>query len=293
MPNQRVICSIFFDDLKTTENYGPSPDGPFCTTYFMPGIERGAQGHRYQYERKDGQWQWTAYPLSRKGFNLLVVSDMFEREYRGQSKYGVNPVYADTSGIKGVPPNGGIAWSLVNQWVTNRTASSIAPIGVFICAGDEPTEAELRKAEADQTRMCQFVIADADDKWIRGQRALVTDFPPKAAKWLGDTAHPWVEAQRPVHAIQCPMCRKSIDSECVVCPHCNHVVDFSRFAQYQESKDRAEAQLAKIRARLGAEAGLAATPLTNEQVAESLGVKVSPPPNLNIPKPAAMVAGKR
>jgi hypothetical protein len=287
MPNQSVICSIFFDDLKTVLTHGPTPEGPFCTTYFLPGIERGAQGSRYQYEKKDGTWQWTGYPLSRKGFNLLVIPDMFEREYRGSGKYGVNPVYADTSGFKNVPPNGGIAWSLVNQWATNRMSSGIARIGVFICAGDEPTETELKDATDSQIALCQFIVADADDKWARNQRALVTEFPPKAAKWLGDTGHPWYAGQRPVLTIQCPMCRVSIDSECVVCPHCTNVVDFTRFAQYQENSERAKTQLEKIRSKLSEEDRAALAPST-EELADSLGVKVPTPLIPGAPKTSAM-----
>ncbi len=288
MPKQRVICSIFFDDLRSVSTHGPAPDGPFCTTFLLPAIERGAQGARHQYEQKDGRWQWVAYPLSRKGFNLLVVSDMFEREYRGSGKYGVNPVYADTGGIKGVPPDGGIAQSLVNQWAGNRMGSEIARIGAFICAGDEPTDAELKAAEESQTRLCQFIVTEADDKWARGQRALITDFPPKAATWLGDTGHPWMGARKPVHAVNCPMCRESIDSECVVCPHCQNVVDFTRFQQYEENKARAQSILEKIRANLSEEAKIAATPLSNEELADSLGVKIPPPLIPSGGRPSAM-----
>ena len=263
MSKKRTICSIYFDRLEATRNYSFSPDGPFHTKFSIDGCKRG--------EHK-----------------TLEIVDMFEREYRGSGMYGTSPVYADTSGIKGVPPNGGIAHDLLQDWSENRLGGSVAKIGVFICAGDKPTKAELDAAEASQTRFCDYIITKADDDWVSGRKHLVGEFQRKCAEWLGDTNHPWFVGNKGQMMATCPFCGMQKVGDVPVCQNCKHVTDPEKYALLMEIQEKVKAKLAEFKATLTEEQLKSpdVADLKHSDLAEAVGLKTVPqfvPPPFNPP----------
>jgi len=120
-------------------------------------------------------------------------------------------------------------------WPARRIAEDVVGVhsyenyekwGVFVCAGDRPTEEELSRARAKLTKTYQDLVFEADQLHARpnGFRD-ITDVHRRAAKYLGQE-RPW--AYTPQQLVPCPGCGERLVPTVAVCKHCGAVLDRKR-----------------------------------------------------------------
>ena len=114
--------------------------------------------------------------------------------------------------------------------------------GVFVAAGDAPTEAELADARRRLHEFQQRLVAAADLEWERSKNPMfITDLERRAARQLG-LEKPWLYDARPL--AECPVCAERIKHGVAVCRSCGAILDREKAAQYglvaKETKNATE-----------------------------------------------------
>jgi hypothetical protein len=113
-----------------------------------------------------------------------------------------------------------------------HTASeSLEKWGVFIAAGTEPTEEELKAARMRLNRTWDALIMEADSYWNQGpgEYKNVTDMHRMAAKARGQMNKPW--ARGVVEMMKCHICASQVDPAAAICPHCKTVINEAKVIQ--------------------------------------------------------------
>lgn len=125
--------------------------------------------------------------------------------------------------------------------------------GVFVAAGDAPTEAETAEARRKLEEFQQRLVAAADLEWERSHNPMfITDLDRRAARALG-LEKPWLYDPRPM--AECPACAEKIKPGVAVCRACGAILDRAKAAQFglapagSSQKSDVEAAGAKERAR--------------------------------------------
>ena len=86
--------------------------------------------------------------------------------------------------------------------------------GVFVAAGEAPTEAELAEAHHKLEEFQRRLVAAADLEWERTKNPMfITDLERRAARQLG-LEKPWLYDPKPL--ADCPVCAEKIDRKSVV-----------------------------------------------------------------------------
>lgn len=100
--------------------------------------------------------------------------------------------------------------------------------GVFVAAGDEPTDQELRKANSKFDKACDALIREADSYWNQGPANYVniTDMHRLAAKRRKQKDKPWARGIEVM--ANCTMCGEGISPNAAICAHCKNVIDEKR-----------------------------------------------------------------
>lgn len=100
--------------------------------------------------------------------------------------------------------------------------------GIFIAAGDEPTEAEVKEANKKLNRTWDELIMEADSYWNQGPSEYrnVTELHRLAAKKRNQLNKPW--ARGVLELNKCGICGSPIDPSAAICPHCRTVIDAER-----------------------------------------------------------------
>ncbi|HEY2460438.1 MAG TPA: hypothetical protein VGI16_06510 [Candidatus Acidoferrum sp.] len=102
--------------------------------------------------------------------------------------------------------------------------------GVFVAAGDEPTDAELVDAARRLEEFQRKLVAAADLEWERTKNPMfITDLERRAAKHLG-LEKPWLYDPKPM--ADCPVCAEKIKHGVAVCRSCGAILDREKAAQY-------------------------------------------------------------
>ena len=102
--------------------------------------------------------------------------------------------------------------------------------GVFVAAGDAPTESELADARRRLEEFQRRLVAAADLEWERTKNPMfITDLERRAARQLG-LEKPWLYDTRPL--AECPACAEKIKPGVAVCRSCNAILDPEKAAQY-------------------------------------------------------------
>jgi hypothetical protein len=102
--------------------------------------------------------------------------------------------------------------------------------GVFVAAGEMPTEAELAEARQRLTEFQRRLVTAADLEWERTKNPMfITDLERRAARQLG-LEKPWLYDARPL--ADCPVCAEKIKPHVAVCKSCGAILDREKAAQF-------------------------------------------------------------
>jgi hypothetical protein len=102
--------------------------------------------------------------------------------------------------------------------------------GVFVAAGEMPTEAELSDARRLLEEFQRRLVAAADLEWERTHNPMfITDLERRAARQLG-LEKPWLYDPKPL--ADCPVCAEKIKHGVAVCRSCGAILDREKAAQY-------------------------------------------------------------
>jgi hypothetical protein len=102
--------------------------------------------------------------------------------------------------------------------------------GVFVAAGEAPTEAELADARHRLEEFQRRLVAAADLEWERTKNPMfITDLERRAARQLG-LEKPWLYDPKPM--AECPVCAEKIKHGVAVCRSCGAILDREKAAQY-------------------------------------------------------------
>jgi hypothetical protein len=102
--------------------------------------------------------------------------------------------------------------------------------GVFVAAGESPSDAELDEARRRLQEFHKRLVAAADLEWERTRNPMfVTDLERRAARQLG-LEKPWLYDPKPLE--DCPLCAEKIKPGVAVCRSCGAILDREKAAQY-------------------------------------------------------------
>jgi hypothetical protein len=102
--------------------------------------------------------------------------------------------------------------------------------GVFVAAGEMPTDSELAVARKRLEEFHQRLVSAADLEWERTHNPMfITDLERRAARQLG-FEKPWLYDPRPL--ADCPVCAEKIKHGVAVCRSCGAILDREKAAQY-------------------------------------------------------------
>ncbi|MGB2623424.1 MAG: hypothetical protein WA857_15450 [Candidatus Acidiferrum sp.] len=102
--------------------------------------------------------------------------------------------------------------------------------GVFVAAGEMPTEGELADARRRLEEFHRRLVALADLEWERTRNPMfITDLERRAAREL-KLEKPWVYDSKPL--AECPVCAEKIKHGVAVCKSCGAILDREKAAQY-------------------------------------------------------------
>jgi hypothetical protein len=102
--------------------------------------------------------------------------------------------------------------------------------GVFVAAGETPTEAELADARGRLEEFQRKLVASADLEWERTRNPMfITDLERRAARQLA-LEKPWLYDPKPL--AECPACGEKIKHGVAVCRACGAILDKEKAAQY-------------------------------------------------------------
>ena len=120
--------------------------------------------------------------------------------------------------------------------------------GVFIAAGEIPTEAELAEARkhlrAYASQMCDYM----DRLWDRDRKLAYDVFNPetfgKAARIMKLSGKPWMAQGEPSSHIDCPGCFIKVDPRAPKCHQCGAIVNVQAYADLRAREKEIELELA-------------------------------------------------
>ena len=112
----------------------------------------------------------------------------------------------------------------------NSDGGEASFFGVFVCAGERPTAAELDQARRRLEEFYKKQVFVADQEWERTHNYMViTDVQRRAARWLG-LEKDWAYEPKPM--VDCPACGEKVKPGVAVCRACGAVLDAAKAAQF-------------------------------------------------------------
>ena len=105
----------------------------------------------------------------------------------------------------------------------NSDAGERSFLGVFLCAGDAPSEVELRSAQEKLDEFYRALVAAADREWERSHSFLfIHDLQRRAAARLG-LEKEWHYQARETE--ECPGCGERVKPGVAVCKSCHAILN--------------------------------------------------------------------
>jgi hypothetical protein len=122
--------------------------------------------------------------------------------------------------------------------------------GVFIAAGDTPTEKEIYDANAQLHALCSQMDSYMMQLWDRDRKLAYDVFHPRtygaASRVLGLTGkdRPYLAQGAPLSSAKCPACRSAVDPEAAICANCGGVVNEEAWVAIEARKQQLLATVA-------------------------------------------------
>ena len=105
----------------------------------------------------------------------------------------------------------------------NSDAGEHSFLGVFVCAGETPTEEELRDAQEKLDEFYRGLVAAADREWERSHSFLfIHDLQRRAAARLGMEKEWYYQARE---TEECPGCGDRVKPGVAVCKSCHAILN--------------------------------------------------------------------
>ncbi len=156
----------------------------------------------------------------RDGYSVLAVFDALQ-PITGWSQDGPK----ENTFVPGHIPVDVVANDLVNEWASQTIASKEGyKPGIGLISGELPTDLELVKLREQQRAFFEFLVQDANDKFLLGETKNITNIHRHSAHWLlGEAAQqlPWYPKMEQRSVKDCPRCAKQILSAALGCEHCS------------------------------------------------------------------------
>lgn len=106
----------------------------------------------------------------------------------------------------------------------------LAQHGIFVCAGERPSESELSAACEMRDAWYRQLVAEADEMWARGHSYREISDMHRRAALATKLEREW--AYVPQRSVECPACSEKVRAGVAICRHCNAVLDAERAAKY-------------------------------------------------------------
>ncbi len=101
--------------------------------------------------------------------------------------------------------------------------------GVFVAAGEMPSNDELRRARERLSAFYRRLVAGADREWERSHSYLfINDVERRAAQYLGVEKDWFYQARE---TVECPGCAEKIKPGVAVCRSCGAILDRDKAAR--------------------------------------------------------------
>lgn len=172
-----------------------------------------------------------------------VLANITEQQWIAQRTYGTFvvqacPVGADCARTEVTPRKGvidlgdkrtldvpigarEIAEDICNE--INSDGGEGSFFGVFVCAGDAPTQEELGEARRKLGEFYRRQVVLADQEWERSHNyTLISDLQRRALRWL-KIEKDWAYDPKPM--ADCPACGERVKAGVAVCRFCGAVLD--------------------------------------------------------------------
>lgn len=108
--------------------------------------------------------------------------------------------------------------------------------GIFVCAGELPSDEELARARAQRDSWYKQLVAEADEMWARGHSYReISDMHRRAVMAMG-LEREW--AYVPERQMECPACAEKVKPGVAICKHCGAILDADRAARFGLTKSR-------------------------------------------------------
>jgi hypothetical protein len=108
-------------------------------------------------------------------------------------------------------------------------SGGIAKLGIFVCTGDGPTEAELVQAEATLQDYWKEMLAEGDAIWSQFRKQkFVSNHSVMAARVMRQVRE-W--AADPRATVACPNCEEGVTAAAAICPKCSCVLNWTLAAE--------------------------------------------------------------
>lgn len=198
----KYVCSIYPGVLPPyVANVGPdpSPRKGRRTVYQLEPIKRFSK---------------------RKPFQVLEVSDAFENvpdiknATGGRMPFVASPVPCEE-----------IVKDMINFWTGNMPGLPMdARPGIMEIVLSTPTQDELKRMEAMQTKFFEYMFQQGEEHHREGKWNRITPAMRDACEWLG-YERTWSHPEKSAEQIPCPNCAQLIRPIQKVCHHCQRDVN--------------------------------------------------------------------
>lgn len=165
---------------------------------------------------------------------LEIAPTLFDEYAYDMDMNGIKTTYDMIEGLD-------VAKEVVGTAPMKDRSADLTRWGVFIAAGDEPTETELETAKQKLTATMAALVAEADGIHLQGplESRNITSLHRKALSYLKQTRD-WGVLAKQLH--ECPACFESINPGSAVCKHCEAVLDDEKAQKYKLGPYRIAAQ---------------------------------------------------
>jgi hypothetical protein len=118
-----------------------------------------------------------------------------------------------------------VAENLIQSWSRGLigTGEGLGP-GILICAGLEPTQAEVDAANHHQEDYFAFLINQADLLFAQDKSVDITSLHRVAAEWMGTQDREWFHPITRIEMQDCPECGERIRAKARKCRWCHTII---------------------------------------------------------------------